>query len=84
MDLKSELQIFRIELRTSELCKWLRHSHVTASMPSFGTRCVTINQETTKPNYIGISFHSIFSAHLLTHATQNTKQNEWMCIISSV
>ncbi|RXI00218.1 hypothetical protein DVH24_037766 [Malus domestica] len=23
-----------------ELCKWLRHSHVTASMPSFGTGCV--------------------------------------------
>ncbi|RXH83592.1 hypothetical protein DVH24_005845, partial [Malus domestica] len=26
--------------KASELCKWLRHSHVTASTPSFGTGCV--------------------------------------------
>ncbi|RXH74246.1 hypothetical protein DVH24_028967, partial [Malus domestica] len=26
---------------TSELCKWLRHSHVTASIPSFGTGLIS-------------------------------------------
>ncbi|CAN6691868.1 unnamed protein product [Malus baccata var. baccata] len=34
------LQLSNCIFKASELCKWLRHSHMTASMPSFGTGCV--------------------------------------------
>ena len=35
-------QIINCIIKASVLCKWLRHSHVTASMPSFGTGCVNL------------------------------------------
>ena len=34
-------QLINCIIKASVLCKWLRHSHVTASMPSFGTGCVS-------------------------------------------
>ncbi|RXH85719.1 hypothetical protein DVH24_009540 [Malus domestica] len=39
------LSNWKFFFKASELCKWLRHSHVTASTPSFGTGCVSFTDK---------------------------------------
>ena len=45
-------QLINCIIKASVLCKWLRHSHVTASMPSFGTGCVKWIYKSIKISHI--------------------------------